>query len=152
MDPAPIVTLDDLYLIVPNKFELVMIAAKRARQIKDKIPKLVVTESVNPVTIALEELAAGKIYIEGDHVKVVDEYQHLVIEKAEDLDLLGDAQPVDADDEVDAGGDAMDRLLAAMGSSGLQDPSDADLEAIEGAAAGSIKEPAEKTTKDIPAF
>src|ERR1035437_6391616 len=117
MDPAPIVTLDDLYLIVPNKFELVMIAAKRARQIKDKVPKLVVTESVNPVTIALEELAAGKIYIEGDHVKVVDEFPHLVVEKVDGLDLLGDGEVVDADDAVDAGGDAMDRLLAAMATS-----------------------------------
>lgn len=44
-----------------SKYALVILAAKRARQIKDNARKLVDTRSTNPLTIALEEIAAGAI-------------------------------------------------------------------------------------------
>lgn len=40
-----------------SKYALVILAAKRARQIKDGARKLVETRSVNPITVALEEIA-----------------------------------------------------------------------------------------------
>ncbi len=44
-----------------SKYALVIIAAKRARQLKDGARKLIDTRSVNPLTIALEEIGEGEI-------------------------------------------------------------------------------------------
>src|SRR5579863_5330011 len=44
-----------------SKYALVILAAKRARQIKDNARRLVDTRSTNPLTTALEEIAAGAI-------------------------------------------------------------------------------------------
>ena len=44
-----------------SKYALVILAAKRARQVKDNARKLVDTTSKNPLTVALEEIAAGAI-------------------------------------------------------------------------------------------
>jgi len=50
---------------IPNRYSLVVLAAKRAKQIKEGAPPLIATDSTNSLTIALEEIAAGKInYIE----------------------------------------------------------------------------------------
>jgi len=50
---------------VESKYALVIVAAKRARQIKEGALPLVDVASSNPVTIALEEIAAGKIRYDG---------------------------------------------------------------------------------------
>ena len=50
---------------VESKYALVIVAAKRARQLKDGALPLVDVDSSNPVTIALEEIAAGKIRYDG---------------------------------------------------------------------------------------
>lgn len=44
-----------------SKYALVIIAAKRARQIKDNARRLTDTRSANPLTVALEEIASGAI-------------------------------------------------------------------------------------------
>src|SRR5579864_8527733 len=44
-----------------SKYALVILAAKRARQIKDGARKLADTRSGNPLTAALEEIAEGAI-------------------------------------------------------------------------------------------
>ena len=44
-----------------SKFALVILTAKRARQVKDGARKLVTTNSPNPITVAMEEIAAGTI-------------------------------------------------------------------------------------------
>ena len=44
-----------------SKYALVTLAARRAKQIKSGAAPLVDTASRNPLTIALEEIAAGKI-------------------------------------------------------------------------------------------
>lgn len=49
---------------VENKYALVIVAAKRARQLKEGSLPLVDVDSGSPVTIALEEIAAGKIRFE----------------------------------------------------------------------------------------
>ncbi|TMI74672.1 MAG: DNA-directed RNA polymerase subunit omega [Bacillati bacterium ANGP1] len=49
---------------VENKYALVIVAAKRARQLKDGALPMVEVDSGNPVTVALEEIAAGKIRFE----------------------------------------------------------------------------------------
>lgn len=69
---------EDLVEKTGSKFVLVMLAAKRARQINDYylqlgegigryVPPQVHTTSRKPLTIALEEIAAGKIVYDKDH-------------------------------------------------------------------------------------
>jgi DNA-directed RNA polymerase subunit omega len=49
---------------VGSRYSLVVLAAKRAKQIKEGSPVLIETASTNPLTIALEEIAAGKVTIQ----------------------------------------------------------------------------------------
>lgn len=56
--------LEALLERVSNKYALVIVAAKRARQIKEGALSVVDLDSRNPVTAALEEIAAGKIRFE----------------------------------------------------------------------------------------
>lgn len=49
---------------VENKYALVIVAAKRARQLKEGALPMVEVDSGSPVTVALEEIAAGKIRFE----------------------------------------------------------------------------------------
>ncbi len=44
-----------------SKFALVILAAKRARQVKDGARRLTESKSTNPLTVGLEEIAAGAI-------------------------------------------------------------------------------------------
>ncbi len=46
---------------VKSRYSLVVLSAKRAKQIKEGAPILIETTSTNPLTIALEEIAAGKV-------------------------------------------------------------------------------------------
>lgn len=46
---------------VESRYTLVVLAAKRAKQLREGAPKLIETTSTNPLTIALEEIAAGKV-------------------------------------------------------------------------------------------
>lgn len=56
--------LEALLARVGNKYALVIVAAKRARQIKEGALSMVDLDTGNPVTAALEEIAAGKIRYE----------------------------------------------------------------------------------------
>jgi DNA-directed RNA polymerase subunit omega len=56
--------LEELLEQVDTKYALVLAAAKRARQIKDGGLPMVDIDSTNPVTVALEEIATGKVRIE----------------------------------------------------------------------------------------
>ncbi len=56
------VTVEDCLEHVDNRFQLVMLATKRARQIATKgYEPLVPEENDKPTVIALREIAAGKI-------------------------------------------------------------------------------------------
>src|SRR5438045_1527725 len=51
---------------VDSKYALVILAAKRAKQIKEGSKPLIKTDSTNPLTIALEEIAAGQVRYQFD--------------------------------------------------------------------------------------
>ena len=57
---------------VGSRYSLVVLAAKRAKQIKEGAPVLIDTASTNPLTIALEEIAAGKVTSQGDPTAAVN--------------------------------------------------------------------------------
>lgn len=57
-------SLDSLVTKVDSKYTLVVLAAKRAREIMDGQQPLTESKSNKPVTIALEEVAQGEITYE----------------------------------------------------------------------------------------
>jgi len=66
-------TLKDLLEKVDSKYTLVVAVAKRARQIVDGQPKLTkATSSNKPVTIAVHEIAEGKIGYERNHKSIIE--------------------------------------------------------------------------------
>ena len=56
--------LEALLEKIENKYALVVAVAKRARVLKEGQLPMVDVASNNPVTVALEEIAAGKIRID----------------------------------------------------------------------------------------
>ncbi|WP_214698176.1 MULTISPECIES: DNA-directed RNA polymerase subunit omega [unclassified Exiguobacterium] len=53
-------SIDALQRVIPSKYTIVTVAAKRARQIQDgKAPKVAEPKSYKPVGQALEELFSG---------------------------------------------------------------------------------------------
>ncbi len=54
-------TVTDLLKIVDNRFELVTITAKRARQISKQGSCLTNVQEKSPVTLAANEIAEGKV-------------------------------------------------------------------------------------------
>lgn len=54
-------SFEEIEKITSSRYELVMLVSKRARKLVDNNPKLVKTDSNKPVTIAIEEVMAGKI-------------------------------------------------------------------------------------------
>lgn len=60
MDSFP---LEQLVERAGSRYAVVVAAAQRAKQIKDGSPPLVQVNSRNPITIALAEMAAGKVLI-----------------------------------------------------------------------------------------
>lgn len=57
-------SLDSLVKKVDSKYTLVVLAAKRAREVVDGQTPLAESKSNKPVTLALEEVAQGKITYE----------------------------------------------------------------------------------------
>lgn len=57
-------SLDQLMEKVDSKYTLVIVGARRGRDLQAGKAKMVDSRSNKPVTIALEELAAGKIQYE----------------------------------------------------------------------------------------
>lgn len=54
-------SIDELSRIGDSRYTLVMLTAKRSRQLVDGAKPLIETTSVKPVSIAIEEVIAGKI-------------------------------------------------------------------------------------------
>ncbi|MBI5598243.1 MAG: DNA-directed RNA polymerase subunit omega [Deltaproteobacteria bacterium] len=59
------ITIEDCLKKMPSRFALVHIAAQRARQLIKGAPRLVESENRAVVT-ALREIAAGKVFVEGE--------------------------------------------------------------------------------------
>ena len=57
-------SLDQLITKVDSKYTLVVLASRRGRDIQSGKNKQVDSRSNKPVTIALEELVAGKLFFE----------------------------------------------------------------------------------------
>lgn len=82
------VTVEDCLLKVPNKFELVLLAAKRARDIERGVMPSVSKDNDKPTIIALREIAEETISIDGlreiTKKSIIEEDESLYAESVED--------------------------------------------------------------------
>jgi DNA-directed RNA polymerase subunit omega len=58
------VTVDDCLKKIPNRFQMTLAAAHRARQLANGATPLVDAEKHKPTVVALREMALGKIGVE----------------------------------------------------------------------------------------
>ena len=79
------VTVEDCLENIGNRFEMVLAAAKRARQIYAGSDPLVPSENDKPTVLALREIAAGEI-----GAGILEEVPELIIEDVEEQPEPGD--------------------------------------------------------------
>jgi len=60
------ITVEDCLKYVSNRFELVHMAAKRVRQIREGSDYLVYSPKNEDIVVSLREIAAGKVYRKED--------------------------------------------------------------------------------------
>ena len=92
------ITVEDCLEVVNNRFELVMMATKRARQLSKGAQALVEGASDKPTVLALREIAARKVTNE-----LISEIEKQEKEKAEREAMEWAA--AEMDDDLSKGGD-----------------------------------------------
>ena len=92
------ITVEDCLEVVDNRFELVLMATKRARQIANGADPLVDSSNDKPTVLALREIAGRKV-----NPELIAEIDRLEREKAEREALEWAAAEVDED--LSKGGD-----------------------------------------------
>ncbi|MCK9538118.1 DNA-directed RNA polymerase subunit omega [Dokdonella sp.] len=92
------ITVEDCLRVVDNRFELVLMGTKRARQIAKGATPVVDDENDKPTVLALREIAARKI-----DQAMIDEIDRQERERAEREALEWAAAEVD--DDLGKGGD-----------------------------------------------
>ena len=112
------VTVEDCVVKVPNRFELVLLAAQRAREITSGAPLSIDRDDDKNPVVALREIAEETIGLEHLRMSVVRGMQkHVEIDEPEetheleiDTALFGVASSAGAliDDELDSAGEAED--------------------------------------------
>lgn len=55
------ITVEDCLKRIPNRFELIMVAARRARQLDEGDPSALIPENDKPTVLALREIAEGYV-------------------------------------------------------------------------------------------
>lgn len=81
------VTVEDCVEIVPNRFELVLFAARRAREISSGSPITVSKDNDKNPVIALREIADRTVSAEALHDNVIRSMQRIVFRDEADEDL-----------------------------------------------------------------
>ena len=81
------VTVEDCLDKVDNRFQLVLVATKRARQLANGVQPLVEWENDKPTIVALREIADGLI-----GPSILDEPVHPVFEEEMEEDAEGEAK------------------------------------------------------------
>lgn len=81
------ITVEDCLKVVPNRFDLVLTATKRARQIAHGADALVEENNDKPTVIALREVATGEITPERVDLIQAEIEAAEVFETAEDEDF-----------------------------------------------------------------
>ncbi|MCB1830368.1 MAG: DNA-directed RNA polymerase subunit omega [Chromatiaceae bacterium] len=83
------VTVEDCLEHVNNRFDLVLLAAKRARQLVNGVDPLLPWENDKPTVVALREIAAGLV----DNAVVVEH-------KEQEMDIMPEVEEADVDGPI----------------------------------------------------
>ena len=86
------ITVEDCLKVVDNRFELVLMASKRARQLANGLEATVEAENDKPTVLALREIAERRI-----NMQMVDESDRAERERAEREALEWAAAELDED-------------------------------------------------------
>ena len=86
------ITVEDCLTVVDNRFELVLMATKRARQLANGAEATVENHNEKPTVLALREIAIGKV-----DQKLISEVERRERERAEREALEWAAAEVDED-------------------------------------------------------
>lgn len=120
---------------IDSKYALVALAARRAKQIKEGARPLIETRSTNSLTIALEEIADGRIRYQFDETSLAG--QEALAEKQavvgrRDLEVEG-ADPLAMPDDLRAAAAQLGADLSSLslGASGLGEDDEAEDELVE---------------------
>ncbi|QIK36711.1 DNA-directed RNA polymerase subunit omega [Caldichromatium japonicum] len=97
------ITVEDCLKYVENRFDLVLLATKRARQLANGVEPLVPAENDKPTVIALREIAAGKIT-----PAMIRESQRELDDPRRALEHALAMELANADEEQDPSGDDKD--------------------------------------------
>lgn len=97
---------------VRNRYSLVVLASKRAKQIKEGAPVLIDTSSTNHLTIALEEIAAGKVSF-SEHTEVMEDDESPALAPAISFGIAEDQTGLGSD-IGGATGTAFDTLVGEL--------------------------------------
>ncbi|MFT7526651.1 MAG: DNA-directed RNA polymerase subunit omega [Arenicella sp.] len=90
------VTVEDCLDNVDNRFQLVLVATKRARQLSLGAEPFVDEENDKPTVLALREIAEGHVTREILEEKIEEDILEFMIE-GEEEQAEGDAQPTELD-------------------------------------------------------
>ena len=158
------VTVEDCVLKVPNRFELVLLAAQRAREVTSGAPLTVDRDDDKNPVVALREIADETIQLAVLKDSLVRGMQkHIEMDEPEetpDLEqtLFGVADPLgpmigldNGDDEIDeeaVDGDLDDDVLTIAGEDEVEPDEDAVEELGEELGAEPVAE--DKTRDDLP--
>ncbi|MDX8382806.1 MAG: DNA-directed RNA polymerase subunit omega [Ghiorsea sp.] len=77
------VTIEDCIRHYPNRFEMVILAARRARQLQNGMPSILEEEGHKPAVQALKELGEG--YVTWENVFELEEQERQQAAAAEEL-------------------------------------------------------------------
>ncbi|MBF0093265.1 MAG: DNA-directed RNA polymerase subunit omega [Alphaproteobacteria bacterium] len=122
------VTVEDCILRVPNRFELVLVAAQRARDISAGAPLSLDRDNDKNPVVALREIADGMVSVDHLRAQVIQGMQkHVEHDEPEDEEMEPMVAEMDMIAEV--GEMAMDDEMAEDGLSLQEDPDTLDDEA-----------------------
>ncbi|HUN45401.1 MAG TPA: DNA-directed RNA polymerase subunit omega [Stellaceae bacterium] len=106
------VTVEDCILKIPNRFELVLLAAQRARDVASGAPITLERDNDKNPVVALREIADETIGLEQVKNSLIKGMQkHVEVDEPEedkDLELETQTWPVDAPPEGDAADEELD--------------------------------------------
>ena len=117
------VTVEDCVLKVPNRFELVMVAAQRARNLGAGATLTVDRDDDKNPVIALREIAEGTVDLEALENSLIRGLQKVVETdepESDDLDALGMQQIGLAADDVAIAEEVSEDQLHIEGEDGLE--------------------------------
>jgi DNA-directed RNA polymerase subunit omega len=106
------VTVEDCILKIPNRFELVLIAAQRARDVASGAPITLERDNDKNPVVALREIADETIGLDGVKNSLIKGMQkHVEVDEPEedkDLEIETQTWPVDAPPEADEADEEID--------------------------------------------